>query len=187
MASDTRSRMIDAAVTALRRHGIAGMSFTEVLDDSGAARGAIYHHFPGGKNELVAEAAARNGADVHAAFAALRGGSPRSVVDAFLATVRPVIEESTTGCGCAVAAVAVGRDGGTGQLRQVAASVFAMWEEALANRLVTAGMDTADAAALATTLVALLQGAQVLCRAAGNIEPFERIVRTVDRLVSAHP
>ena len=37
----------------MRRNGLAGTSFTEVLADSGAARGAIYHHFPGGKSELV--------------------------------------------------------------------------------------------------------------------------------------
>jgi prevent-host-death family protein len=40
------------------------MSFTDILaSSSGAARGAIYHHFPGGKTQLVAEAAQRNGAE----------------------------------------------------------------------------------------------------------------------------
>jgi len=38
MAADTRDRMIDATVEALRRHGVAGMSFTEILASSGAAR-----------------------------------------------------------------------------------------------------------------------------------------------------
>jgi TetR/AcrR family transcriptional regulator, lmrAB and yxaGH operons repressor len=57
--SETRTRMIDAALDSLRHRGVSGMSFTEVLERSGAARGAIYHHFPGGKNQLVAEAAAR--------------------------------------------------------------------------------------------------------------------------------
>lgn len=69
MASETRERMVGAAVVALQRRGMAGMSFTEILTTSGAARGAIYHHFPGGKSQLVAEAAARNGADVRAQLA----------------------------------------------------------------------------------------------------------------------
>ncbi|MEU3069077.1 hypothetical protein ABZ712_19585 [Streptomyces sp. NPDC006906] len=38
-----------------------GMSFTDVLTQSGAARGAIYHHFPGGKNQLATEAAVQHG------------------------------------------------------------------------------------------------------------------------------
>ena len=58
MLSDTRTRMIEATVEALQRQGVAGMSFTGVLAASGAARGAIYHHFPGGKAQIVAEAAA---------------------------------------------------------------------------------------------------------------------------------
>src|SRR5579859_3948834 len=118
MAGDTRERMIMAAVHALRRDGVAGMSFTEVLRDSGAARGAIYHHFPGGKAQLVAEAAEQNGLAIRAAFGALPADDPGAVVDAFLALVRPVVEESAHGCGCAVAAATLG-DEGDGTLRGV--------------------------------------------------------------------
>ena len=81
MPGETRSRMVDAAVSALQRHGVDGMSFTEVLAASGAARGAIYHHFPGGKAQLVAEAAARNGDDVRAHLAGLPAPTPQATVD----------------------------------------------------------------------------------------------------------
>lgn len=176
MATDTRSRMIEATVQALQRHGIAGMSFTEVLRSSGAARGAIYHHFPGGKNQLVAEAAAGNGHDVRAHLADLPTDSPQAVVEAFLATVRPVVLESAAGGGCAVAAVSVGTD--QDELRQVAAGAFASWVEQLAERLATAGLSAREAGDLATTLIMLLEGAHVLCRAAGNLEPFDRAARS---------
>src|SRR5262249_52728878 len=106
--ADTRNRMIDAAIEALRRRGVAGMSFTDVLRDSGAARGAIYHHFPGGKAQLIAEAAARNGEEVRASLAALPTDDPLAVVTAFLDAVRPVLAASTTGGGCAIAAITVG-------------------------------------------------------------------------------
>src|SRR5215831_3855797 len=80
MAGDTRERMIEAAVHALQRDGVEGMSFTEVLRESGAARGAIYHHFPGGKSQLVAEAATDNGTEVRALLAQLPAESPAAVV-----------------------------------------------------------------------------------------------------------
>src|SRR5258707_9718985 len=110
LASDTRDRMLEAAVEALRRRGVAGMSFTEILATSGAARGAIYHHFPGGKTQLVAEAAALNASEVRSRFEALPATDSRQIVRDFLALVRPVVLESTTGSGCAVAAVAMGDD-----------------------------------------------------------------------------
>ncbi|TCO60991.1 TetR/AcrR family transcriptional regulator [Actinocrispum wychmicini] len=180
MAGDTRTRMIEAAVTALQRHGVAGMSFTEVLRDSGAARGAIYHHFPGGKAQIVAEAAARNGHDVQAHLARLPVDDPMMVVDSFLSAIRPVVRASTEGGGCAVAAVTV-ED--SGELRQVAATAFTSWVDQLAERLVTAGLPARDAADLATTLITLLEGAHVLCRAAGSLDPFEKTARAARALV----
>ena len=176
MAADTRTRMIDAAVRALQQSGVAGMSFTEVLRDSGAARGAIYHHFPGGKAQLVAEAAEQNGRDVRERLAALPADSPSAVIEAFLALVRPVVEASAAGGGCAVAAVTVGED--DRELKAVAAQAFAGWADQIAELLVASGLAAPEARDLATTLITLLEGAHVLCRAAGSIEPFEQVVRT---------
>ncbi|WP_042432728.1 TetR/AcrR family transcriptional regulator [Streptacidiphilus anmyonensis] len=184
MAGDTRDRMIEVTVEALRRRGVAGMSFTEILRESGAARGAIYHHFPGGKGQLVAEAATRNGQDVRANLAALPADDPRTVVESFLALIRPVVECSATGAGCAVAAVTVasGEPADNASLRDVAATAFASWTDALAARLTASGLAPDAAADLATTLLALLEGAQVLCRAEGSAAPFDRMTRTAVEL-----
>ena len=184
--ADTRERMIEAAVTALRRHGVAGMSFTEVLRDSGAARGAIYHHFPGGKSELVARAAEINGHQVRERLAGLPADSPAGVVAAFLDLVRPVVAASAQGCGCAVAAVTVdsGLEPGEQDLRQVADAAFTGWTEQLAERLTASGLEPGRARDLATTLIVLLEGAHVLCRASADLEPFERAARTAASLVS---
>ncbi|GAB2442927.1 TetR/AcrR family transcriptional regulator [Nocardia tengchongensis] len=181
MPSDTKARMIDAAIDALQRRGVAGMSFTEILDASGAARGAIYHHFPGGKGELVAEAATRNGQDVRAHMAALPGTTPTAIVDNFLDAVRPVVAASAGGGGCAVAAITVEPDGDA--LRAIADTAFTSWTTALAERLGATGVEPAEAADLATALIGLLEGAHILCRAAGTLEPFERTARAATELI----
>jgi AcrR family transcriptional regulator len=168
--------MLDAAVEGLKRHGVAGMSFTEVLKASGAARGGIYHHFPGGKTQLVAEAAAINGDQVRARLAALPAGTPHEVVEGFLDAVRPVVVASAAGGGCAVAAVTVSDEA---PLRAVADEAFTGWIEALGERLRAAGLATGQAADLATALLALLEGAHVLCRAAGDTAPFERAAQAL--------
>lgn len=179
---DTRSRMIDAAVAALQQRGVAGMSFTEILSTAGAARGAIYHHFPGGKKELVAEAALRNGADVRAVLAEVPGDSPVAVVENFLATVRPVVQASAAGGGCAVAALTVSPE--DEQLREIAARAFDSWTTALAERLIAAGVpDPGSAESLAAMLIGLLEGVHVTCRAAGSINPFEQAARAAIELV----
>jgi TetR/AcrR family transcriptional repressor of lmrAB and yxaGH operons len=192
VAGDTRARMLVAATEALRRSGVAGMSFTEVLGASGAARGAIYHHFPGGKAQLVAEAAGQHGAEVLGHLATLSGGSPAEVVRAFLAAVRPVVAASAAGSGCAVAAVALSPTGPAGPLAaagtgtgttEVAAAAFDSWVGQLTATLTTAGAPPTEAAELASALIALLEGAHVLCRAAGDLAPFDRAASAIDALV----
>lgn len=201
MAADTRDRMIEAAVGALQRHGVAGMSFTEVLRESGAARGAIYHHFPGGKLQLVAQAAELNGRQVRERLAELPADSPAAVLDAFLALVRPVVQASAGGGGCAVAAITVDAAVLSGarqeqspdrdppdreqDLRRIANCAFSGWTGQLAERFTVAGLEPEPATDLAATLVILLEGAHVLCRASGDLEPFDRAARTAARLVSA--
>ena len=180
MAGETRARMLAAATEALRRGGVAGMSFTEVLGVSGAARGAIYHHFPGGKAQLVAEAAGRHGVEVREQLATLSGESPLAVVLTFLAAVRPVVAASAAGSGCAVAAVALGTP-----TSEVAATAFDSWVDELAATLTTAGAPPAEATDLATALITVLEGAHVLCRAAGDLAPFDRAAAAVESLVRA--
>ena len=183
---DTRDRMIAATVTALQHHGVAGMSFTDVLRDSSAARGAIYHHFPGGKLQLVAQAAQLNGHQVRERIASLPAGSPAEVVAAFLNLARPVVQASAEGGGCAVAAVTVesGLESGEYDLRQIADSAFTGWADQLAERLGASGLDASRAQDVATTLITLLEGAHVVCRAARNLEPFERAARAAASLVA---
>lgn len=177
MAKETRSRMVNAAVDALRERGLQGMSFTDVLAQSGAARGAIYHHFPGGKNQLAAEAAAQHGREVRDRLAELGAAAPKDVAAAFVEFARPVAQAAAQGAGCAVAAVTVPADEENGELCRAAAATFASWTEQLERNLRQAGLAATDAEEKAALLVALLEGAQVLCRAGGSTEAFERAAR----------
>ena len=61
MTKDVRERMIEGAVRLLAQRGLQATSFNEVLELTGAPRGSIYHHFPGGKDELISAAVDRAG------------------------------------------------------------------------------------------------------------------------------
>jgi AcrR family transcriptional regulator len=176
--------MIAAAVHSLQHDGAEGMSFTDVLSASGAARGAIYHHFPGGKSQLVAEAATDNGNEVRAALAQVPAESPAAVVRGFLRLIRPVVLESADGGGCAVAAAAMTKSGPDHDGPQRAAGVaIGSWISELARRLTLAGVAGEEARALASTLVTMLEGAHVLARATGGIDCFDQTARALTALV----
>ena len=88
-----RDRMIDGAAVLLAKRGLQGASFSEVLEATGAPRGSIYHHFPGGKDELVAAAIARVSERTLARLTEL-GGSATSLTEGFLGLWRALLDRS---------------------------------------------------------------------------------------------
>src|SRR6185436_12898447 len=64
----SRDRMLDAAESLLRERGLAGAGIQQVVARSGAPIGSVYHFFPGGKTQLVAEALHIHGEKARALF-----------------------------------------------------------------------------------------------------------------------
>ncbi|MDZ4777160.1 MAG: helix-turn-helix domain-containing protein [Alphaproteobacteria bacterium] len=58
---DPKAAMIEAATTLFRRRGYEGVGVAELLSHSGAPRGSLYFHFPGGKEQIAIEAVTRAG------------------------------------------------------------------------------------------------------------------------------
>ncbi|ONI80797.1 hypothetical protein ALI22I_42400 [Saccharothrix sp. ALI-22-I] len=56
--------MVLSAAALLREYGAAATSIDRVLAHSGAPRGSVYHHFPGGRAQLIDEAVALDAAIV---------------------------------------------------------------------------------------------------------------------------
>src|SRR5260370_953778 len=55
-AQETKEKMVAAAADLFRRQGYHATAFSEIVAESGAPRGAIYFHFPGGKEGPAARA-----------------------------------------------------------------------------------------------------------------------------------
>jgi TetR/AcrR family transcriptional repressor of lmrAB and yxaGH operons len=145
-----------------------------VLATSGAARGVIYHHFPGGKAELARDAVVWTGKSVRAHLAAIDADDPIEVVAAFLALVRPVVAQSAHGASCAVAAVVNESAQIDHELTTVSHAALQSWVDALDGQLRRTGAKAKVAEVMATLMITFLEGAHVLCRAAGSLEPFDR-------------
>jgi AcrR family transcriptional regulator len=171
MVKNTRESMVRSAAALIGKQGLSATSFSDVLAASGAPRGSIYHHFPDGKRQLAQEAVQWTSEQVLAHQEACPGGSPREVLAWFVELWRGVV---VSAAGCAVAGVTV-ELGGEADLVELARSIFRRWIEVLADQLATAGLPRERAARLATTAVAAMEGALILCRTEGSVEPLEAI------------
>jgi len=182
-ASTTRTDMIVGAARLLSRRGLQATSFSEVLAATGAPRGSLYHHFPGGKDELVAEATRLVGAQLLEVLARARPATPGEVAELFTSVWRGVLAGSDLEAGCAVAAVTIDAGADQGELVALAGRVFEEWQGALASLLEHTGVEPRRAADLALLLLVSMEGSLVLCRAQRSLEPFDRVTAQLVGLV----
>jgi AcrR family transcriptional regulator len=142
MRSALRARMVEGAAVLLARQGVQATSFGEVLKLTGASRGSIYHHFPGGKTQLVGEAVDLLGARAFDPIEQHAGASAEEITRAFLRLWRSFIDEAGLSGGCGLLTVTVTAD--SAELIDRTAAVFARWRARLAALLAQGGLAPAD-------------------------------------------
>ncbi|MEV0297548.1 TetR/AcrR family transcriptional regulator [Nocardia sp. NPDC050710] len=179
---DTRSRMVHSAVEVLRERGVGGVTIDAVLARSGAPRGSVYHHFPGGRAEIVSEA-------LKFAGDAIGEIVDRGAVDGYSEALRQfvdlwrnILEGSDYSAGCPVVAVAVGPVEESPELFADAASIFERWRTTLATGIAREGLSSTTAQHLATMSIAAVEGAVILCRAQRSSEPLDEVVQQLEVL-----
>lgn len=175
--------MVESAAILMRERGVGATSFSEVLAHSGAPRGSIYHHFPEGKSQLIAEATRWAGRFIAAGEEfALKDDDPRQAVEAAYAFWRALLTESDFGQGCPVVAATVSAED-MPVVREAAAEAFRSWETPIAESLERNGLPRDRANALATLTIASFEGAVIMARAERSLAPVERVAAELRAVV----
>jgi len=183
--SDTRSRMIEAASELFAQRGYHACAFSDVVRESGAPRGSIYFHFPGGKQELAREAIrlAGDGIGETVAQAAAGADGPGSFVRALAETMVERLEASEYRHGCSIATMVLELapydEGFSAQLDDV----FARWRAALVAGFEVFDMGPERGVPLADLVMSTFEGALILSRAARSSEPFWSSVEALAGIV----
>lgn len=168
----TRERIAARAAELFNVRGVAGTSMADLMAATGLEKGGIYNHFPS------KEALALAGFD-HAAAVLARRFDPvwesRGIetLRAFVATFRSHVERPPLPGGCPVLNTAIESDDTNPALRARAQAVVDGWRarlaaavgEAQARGEIRPGV---DAEALATILIATLEGGLMLTKLAGD-------------------
>jgi AcrR family transcriptional regulator len=183
--SDTRARMIEGATELFRQRGYSGTGFRDVVALTGAPRGSIYHHFPGGKAELAGEVIRTYAEDL--AVHMLRTGDrddPLSFMRAYVRWVRAGLRESRLSGGCPIVAVIVDSPEGQ-ELREAADGALSAMANLMSDAFERSGVPADRAADLADLTVAAVEGAVILCRAKRDLAPLENVERELERSLGA--
>lgn len=177
--------MLVAAADLLRERGAAAVTIDAVLTRSGAPRGSVYHHFPGGRRQILREALEFAGHEILEAITRDGNASPVALLRELAALWRATLIASDFTAGGPVLAAAVGSGPDEQQLSAVAAGIFRRWREASRDAFIREGFDSAESTALAHTTISALEGAVVLCRALRSTEPIDDVARQLEFLIKA--
>jgi TetR/AcrR family transcriptional repressor of lmrAB and yxaGH operons len=177
--------MIQAASELFGQRGYHATAFSDVIQGSGAPRGSIYFHFPGGKHELAREAIALAGDEIEetVARAASQADDPGSLIRALADVMVQRLEGSDYKHGCSIATMVLELAPYDEELTVEFDNVFARWRAALVGCFETWGIVPETGVALADLVMSAFEGALILSRAARSPEPFARTVEALANVI----
>jgi TetR/AcrR family transcriptional repressor of lmrAB and yxaGH operons len=187
MAKDTRTRMIATTARLLQHRGYHGAALSDILAESGAPRGSLYFHFPGGKDQLVIEAtrAAADEATQALRAALAQAKAPAQGVRAYAEAAAQIMQETDYTFGCPVAPVILDATAGLSELAELCRQTFEDWLGLLRASFIAAGISSRRARALAVFVVSAIEGALVMARGYRDCGPLTTIAIELETVVAA--
>jgi TetR/AcrR family transcriptional regulator, lmrAB and yxaGH operons repressor len=180
-----RAALISSTARLLRRRGYAATGLTDILSAANATNGSLYHHFPGGKEDLALAALEASATAVEDALRAALDEDPdigsalRCWLDGPIAALQADPRD-----GCPVAPAALEATPSSEALRVAAAAAFSRWRAVLEAAL-AGTRDAATAARQARVVLAAIEGALLLDRTAQGTEHLEALRDEIGRLLSS--
>jgi TetR/AcrR family transcriptional repressor of lmrAB and yxaGH operons len=165
--------MLDTAAQLFRVQGMHATGLAEVLEKSGTPRGSLYHYFPGGKEQLAVEALRNASTEIRDALVEFIGsGSSPEALRAYGRQAAKRLLATDYAEGCPVGNTALEASVGSPAVREACDAAFREWEAVIADGLVADGVDRAQAAELATFILATFEGALLVARARRDPAPM---------------
>jgi TetR/AcrR family transcriptional repressor of lmrAB and yxaGH operons len=176
-----RDELVRTAMRLFRRQGYSGTGLQQILAESGAPKGSLYHYFPGGKDEIGAAAVELAGTLVAETLAdlAARHASPAAFLRAYFRTYAGWMEESGFQSGCPIATTLLETAPNSPAITAAGDAALSRWLEIMQEVFRRDGLDAAAARRRAQLTIASLEGALLLARTARSRAPLQNVARAL--------
>lgn len=173
--TDTRRRMLDSAVELFHTQGYHATGLNQLLAAGGAPKGSLYFHFPGGKEQLAAEAIEISGERLRDQLKAIteHAAGPADAVGMIVDALADALAASDFHRGCPLATVALDVSDESETIRSACAGGYLSWQDVVAKYLSTQGIE--DPESLATIIIASIEGGLLLAKTQRDLAPLRAI------------
>ena len=184
----TRDQIIDTTSDLMESQGYHATGLNQIVAESGAPKGSLYHYFPGGKEEMAAEAIDRTGRQLEERIRANLppGVAPAEALRDFAHTIAFHIEASGYRAGGPLTAVAMETATNSERLNRACRDAFERVITAFAERLVTEGTPAERARGLSVFVTAAFEGGIILSRTYHSGDPLRQVGDVLFDFMSTH-
>lgn len=185
--TDTRQRMLDTAADLFQTQGYHATGLTQLTTAGGAPKGSLYFHFPGGKEQLAAEAVRLSSDRTGALLEAVLNDAPDPAtgIDRAVEALASFLTESDFQRGCPLATVALDAAATSEPIRAACTDGYESWHGILSGYLAAQNLSTERADELATIVLAAIEGGLLLARTRRDLAPLRAVAAhlhtTLDR------
>lgn len=188
-ATSPRDRTVRSAALLFRERGVGGTGMRDVVEHAQAPRGSLQHYFPGGKQELLAEAmgwmAERAARPLREALAAEPPPEPRVVVAQLLDRFRELLTMTDYRAGCPIVAGVADASWDSSVVTDAARDAFRAWIDPLEQVLRRGGLSAQRSTRVALLVVSAAEGAVVISRARRDLSALDAVQAELDLLLRA--
>jgi TetR/AcrR family transcriptional repressor of lmrAB and yxaGH operons len=169
----------------METQGYFATGLNQIVAESGAPKGSLYHYFPDGKEELGVEAIERSSRFIEGQIRAVMAEieDPVTAIVTFITTLAEHVTASGYRAGGPITAIAVETASTHDNLRDACHLAYARWQIAFADKLQTGGFEAGRSQQLAALIIAALEGGIILSRSARSSQPLRDIAVEMERLL----
>lgn len=184
-----RQPIVNAAVRLFRRQGYAGTGLNDIVDESGAPKGSLYHYFPGGKASIAAAAVREAGERVLRTLdqLAAQKTSAAELVRGHATLLARWMAQSGYRDGCPMTTVLLELAPRDRAVAEAGRQALHGRLDFLQGRLEAEGWPSARAASVALLCTSALQGALVQTRVERSAAPLQSVADELVLLLSSRP
>ncbi len=181
-AAKHKANLIRTAMRLFRRQGYASSGLQQILAESGAPKGSLYHYFPSGKEALGEAAVNMAGGMIREMLTdlATRHREPKAFLRAYARTMAGWMEESDFRSGCPIATTLLETAPRSPAITAAGGHAIDGWIEVIASVFANAGVARRQARTQAQFVVSAMEGALIVARIRQSTRPILDVAKLIE-------
>lgn len=184
--AETRAALLKATAVLLEEQGFHATGLNQIIEESGAPRGSLYYHFPGGKEQLAVEAVEWSAEKLERRIRENMAAEtdPLRALERFIGRIADGVELSGFRAGGPLSIVAMESASTNERLNQACQEAYGRLRAAFAESLAESDLPI-EAHELATLVTAAIEGGILLSRADHSGDPLRVVGGLLGRMLRA--